>query len=247
MNRGAGPVLVPPRGASRYVRTVRTSAKLKIGFLGLAAVETWLAGSTHHLAQRARVVTKPLLMPTLAAALATEEKACGSPLRTTTLLAQAGGFGGDVLLLEHGDPRTFAGGAGSFALGHAAYITGFRRNRRRDRGLYDGPQARAVLASWALSAPLVSWGAFREEKALAPAVAAYSGVLATTVAAATNTDLPPAARRLTAAGALLFLASDTILGFSKFVLKDPPPRLESVVMATYTGAQYLLAEGAARA
>jgi len=32
-----------------------------------------------------------------------------------------------------------------------------------------------------------------------------------------------------------------------FLLKDPPERLESVVMATYTGAQLLLSEAAARA
>lgn len=226
---------------------MRTSTKLKLGFLGLAAVDSWLSGSSHRLAHRARYLTKPLLMPTLSASLATNEAAAASPLRTTTLLAQAGGFGGDVLLLKHGDPRTFAAGAGSFALGHAAYITGFRRRRRTDRGLYDGPQARAVMGTWVASAPVVALGAYKQERALGPAVAAYSGVLATTVAAATNAQLSPAAKRLTIAGAMLFLASDSILGFSKFVLKDPPPRLESAVMATYTGAQFLLSEGAARA
>jgi hypothetical protein len=38
-----------------------------------------------------------------------------------------------------------------------------------------------------------------------------------------------------------------LLGIRKFVLKDPPPGLETAVMATYTAAQFLLSEGAARA
>lgn len=228
---------------------MRTSTKLKLGYVALAALDTALAGSARSRAHAARRLTKPLLMPTLAASLATDARATSSPLRTTTLLAQAGGWGGDTLLLRHGDPRAFAAGAGSFGLGHAAYFTGFRRHRDRSRGLFQGRAARAVLASWAASAPVVARGAWRQDRVLGPAVAAYSGALATTVAAATSLDpvLPASARRLTATGALLFLASDTILGFGKFVLRDPDPRLEHAVMATYTGAQLLLAEGAARA
>lgn len=228
---------------------MRTSTKLKLGYVALAATDTFLSGSKNSRLHRLRVVTKPLLMPTLAASLATDARATASPLRTTTLLAQAGGWGGDVLLLNHGDPRAFAAGAGSFGLGHASYFTGFRRHRDLRRGLFGGRTARGVMAMWAASAPVVAAGAWRKEPALGPAVAAYSGALATTVAAATNLDprLPASARRMTAAGALMFLASDTILGFGKFLLKDPDPRLEYAVMATYTGAQLLLAEGAARA
>lgn len=228
---------------------MRTSTKLRLGYVALAATDTLLSGSRHHMAHRARSLTKPLLMPTLAASLATDPRAAGSPLRTTTLLAQAGGWGGDVLLLRHGDPRFFAAGAASFGLGHAAYLTGFRRHRDRKRGIFEGRTARAVMASWAATAPLVARGAWRQEPALGPAVAAYSGALATTVAAASSLDpaLPASARRITAAGALMFLASDTILGLSKFVLKEPDPRLEHAVMATYTGAQLLLSQGARRA
>lgn len=223
--------------------------KLRLGYVALAATDTLLSGSRNHLAHRLRLLTKPLLMPTLATSLATDPRAAGSPLRTTTLLAQAGGWGGDVLLLRHDDPRYFAAGAASFGLGHAAYLTGFRRHRERSRGLFEGRIARGVMASWATTAPVVAYGAWRREPALGPAVAAYSGALATTVAAATSLDpaLPARARRLTAAGALMFLASDTILGLSKFVLRNPDPRLEHAVMATYTSAQLLLAEGAARA
>ena len=74
-------------------------------------------------------------------------------------------------------------------------------------------------------------------------------MLATMVVAATHLDptLSPASRRLTAAGAGMFMLSDTLLGIRKFVLADPPAGLETAVMATYTTAQFLLSEGAARA
>ncbi|WP_256465280.1 lysoplasmalogenase family protein [Tsukamurella sp. PLM1] len=45
----------------------------------------------------------------------------------------------------------------------------------------------------------------------------------------------------------MFLLSDSILGLRKFVLADPPAWLEGAVMATYCSAQFLLADGAARA
>ena len=43
------------------------------------------------------------------------------------------------------------------------------------------------------------------------------------------------------------MLSDTMLGVRKPALPDPAPALESAVMATYTTAQFLLSEGAARA
>ena len=44
-------------------------------------------------------------------------------------------------------------------------------------------------------------------------------------------------------GAALFLASDTILGLQKFVLRRKVPALETAVMATYTAGQGLIAAG----
>ena len=77
----------------------------------------------------------------------------------------------------------------------------------------------------------------------------YATSLAAMVASANHLDpsLPTSARRLTAAGAGLFMLSDTLLGIRKFVLEDPPAGLETAVMATYTAAQFLLSEGASRA
>ena len=214
---------------------------LKAGFLGVAALDTYLSGSSNPRAHTARRVTKPLLMPLLmAGALADPRRADRS-----TTLAQMAGWGGDVLLLGRGT-EAFAAGAGSFGVGHLAYVNGFRKVRRHDRRLIDAPVARTAAALTLSVGPLVARGAAKEEPALAPAVIAYMGLLASMGAHAGNID-PARSRRgraLSLAGATLFMASDTMLGIRKFVWTDAPERLESAVMATYTWGQFLLSEGA---
>ena len=210
-----------------------TSTKLKLAYVGLAAVDTWLSGLADRRAHRARFVTKPLLMPTLAASLLTNPRAADSPLRASTVAAQVGGWGGDVALLGEGT-KPFLAGTGSFALGHAAYLTGFLR-QHGDSDVRRATGPRAVAGSWALTAPVMAVMARRRNRELGGPVLGYATMLAAMAAAANylDTDLPPAARRLTAAGAGLFMLSDTLLGFRKFVLSDPPPALETGVMATY--------------
>ena len=224
-----------------------TSTRLKLAYVGLAAVDTWLSGIAHKNAHRARFVTKPLLMPTLAASLLTNPKADDSPLRTSTVAAQVGGWGGDVALLGEGT-KPFLLGAGSFGLGHVAYLTGFlRQHGHGDPRQAAGPKA--VAGSWALTAPVMAVMASRRNRDLGGPIFGYATMLAAMAAAANylDTDLSPASRRLTAAGAGLFMLSDTMLGMRKFVFTDPSPALETGVMATYTAAQFLLSEGAARA
>lgn len=227
--------------------TLKQSTRLKLAYAGLAALDTWLSGRAGSTAHRARWVTKPLLMPTLSASLITDERSRLSPLRNNTVIAQAGGWGGDVALLGSGT-RPFLTGVGSFAVGHLAYLTGFLRNRGTT-ALSQGTGARAVAGTWAASAPVLALLAARRQRELGLPVLGYATLLAATVASATNLDpaLTTASRRLTAAGAGLFMLSDTVLAIGKFAMVDPPPALERVVMATYTGAQLLLSEGAARA
>lgn len=221
-----------------------TSTKLKLAYVAIAAADTWLSGSANPTAHKARALTKPLLMPTLAASLITDPRAADSPLRTSTLLAQAGGWGGDLALM--GDqPKNFIAGSSSFAAGHAAYISGFLANRgpKRRRG------PKLIAGLWAATMPPMALGAAKQEKVLGPTIAGYSAMLATTFATSTQLDpaLPKSARRLSVAGAGMFMLSDSLLGTRKFLLKNPPHQLESAVMATYTAAQLLLSEGAARA
>lgn len=225
---------------------MRTTTRWKIAYAGLAVLDTTLAGSPRPRAHRLRFLTKPLLMPTLTASLATSPRSSG--LRSSTLVAQGFSWGGDVALLAHGTPA-FGVGAGSFGVAHLAYLTGFRRRGDRSRPLRGRPPTRALLGLWAVSSPLLARGSARKDPVLALAVVSYGGILTTMAAHALQLDdtVPVPARRLISGGALLFLVSDTILGLRTFVLTDPPPTLETAVMATYTLAQLLLSEGAGRA
>ncbi|MCX6399803.1 MAG: lysoplasmalogenase [Propionibacteriales bacterium] len=227
---------------------MRTSTKFKALYAAIAVTDTWLAGSGSPWAHRARYVTKPLLMPVLGASLATNEKAVGSPVRATTLVAQAAGWGGDVLLLGHSD-KAFGAGATSFGVGHLAYIGGFLRNRDRTTAMKDNKAAVGIAGLWAVSAPAVAIAAYRRDRALGATMLGYSATLAAMVAHAQHLDprLPRRARLLTAAGAATFMVSDSILGARTFLIPNPPDRLESAVMATYTAGQFLISEGAARA
>lgn len=224
------------------------AARLRLAYLGLAAADTLLSGSSGRWSRRARLVTKPLLMPTLAASLATDRRARRSPLRTSTLTGQVAGWAGDLALLGEGTGR-FEAGAVSFAVGHLGYQSGFRRSRDTRLPTRQAGGPRAVAAAWALSAPYLAHRAARREPGVGKVVLGYSAVLATTTATATHLSpaLPREARTLTALGGALFLLSDTVLGWRRFVVGEGHPRLESVVMATYTAAQLCLAEGARRA
>lgn len=219
------------------------ATRLKAAYGALAVVDTALSMSSRPAAHKARFVTKPLLMPTLAASLAATPGS--SSARLPVLAAQAGGWVGDVGLLSE-ERKPFVVGSTGFGLGHLAYLAAFVPRRRQEPTLAQDPRSRALLALWATSAPLMAWRSRRD--GVAPVVATYSATLVAMVVAATRLDAAerPAARRLIAAGALTFLASDSVLGVRKFVLTDPDPRIEGAVMATYTGAQLLISEGVGR-
>jgi len=230
------------------VSRLSRSTKLTLGYVGLAALDAWLAGSSDPRAHRARLVTKPMLMPTLTASLVTDPRARRSPLFASTVVGQAFGWGGDVILLKEGT-EAFAAGAGSFGVGHLSYIAGFRRQRDRRHPVRGSRIGRIATGLFATGGPGMAIGAAREEAVLGPAVLGYTGIISTMLAHAGNLDpaLPAPARRRILAGAALFAASDSLLGLRHFWWKKSPARAESVVMATYTGGQLLISRGAARA
>jgi len=230
------------------VSRLSPSAKLTLGYVGLAAFDAWLSGTSSPRLHRARLVTKPLLMPVLAASLATDPKARRSPLFASTVVGQAFGWGGDVLLLKEGT-EAFAAGAGSFGMGHMSYISGFRRKRNRNQALGSSRIGKLAKALVVTGGPTMAVGAAREELVLGPAVLGYTGLLSAMLAHAGNLDpaLPASARRQTLAGAALFATSDTLLGLRHFWWKKAPARLESVVMITYSAGQLLISRGAAQA
>ena len=85
-----------------------------------------------------------------------------------------------------------------------------------------------------------------EMAALAAPVAGYVALLVSMGAAAFRLDADRGTRRTVAAGASLFLLSDTVIGLREFWWEEPGPRSDAVVMATYTAGQALIALGLAR-
>lgn len=214
----------------------------------LAVADTVAAGRTDSTAaRRARYVLKPALMPALTAAFVRGTPVDGDArvLRGGTVAAQAFSWGGDVALLARGE-RAFLAGVGSFAAAHVAYVAALLsvRGRRED---VDRTGIAVALGVWATAGPAMSLAAGRTDPALRGPVAAYATILSAMFASSRMLDpgLPRSARRRLQAGTALFLVSDTVLATQKFVLRNPHPVLESVVMATYTAGQGLIAAGVA--
>jgi uncharacterized membrane protein YhhN len=185
-------------------------------FVALAATDTLLAGAARD---RQRWLTKPLLMPVL---MAGSDRGSWRPL--------ALGGAGDVALLGSSD-AAFTAGLACFLAGHAAWIHALRRRpgggRLRSRPVLAAPY---LAAFGALNAYL--WPRTGRDRL---PVLAYS----TALLAMSLTALDSGSRR-TAAGGALFLVSDTLLALKKFAGLHLPAH-ESMVMATYTTAQALLA------
>src|SRR4051812_21115926 len=181
----------------------------------LAAVDALLATTGRD---RARRLTKPLLMPALMV---------DKPRPTQRALA-LGGLG-DVALLGDG-ANAFTAGLGAFLAGHVAWLMALRPEA--SGGLRRRPLLGvSYVAAWAgLNAYL--WP--RTGKDRVPVLLYSSALLATALAAAdTNRD------DVTAGGAL-FMASDSLLALEKFGGVHVPAH-EGLVMATYTSGQALLA------
>lgn len=184
-------------------------------FVGLAAVDAVLAATGRD---RARRLTKPLLMPTLM---------LGKERPTQQALALGGV--GDVALLGHGE-TAFLAGLGSFLAGHAAWLRALRPHSRGVLGRRPAIAAPYVLAWLGLNAYL--WP--RTGSNRIPVLGYSTALLGTALAAADTGD--PAVT----AGGVLFLASDALLALEKFAGVQLPAQ-EGVVMATYTSGQALLA------
>lgn len=224
-------------------------------YAGLALADTWLAGQSSAHLRRLRLLTKPALMPTLMVAF---DRASRSPsgsatagrraLRPGGLAAQALSGVGDVALLSHREPA-FLGGVGAFFAAHVAYAATFVANGRHWR---DTSTARATLGAAGVGlalAPAVGWAAGRRSPALGRPVGAYAAMISAMVTSSTRLSegLPPSSRRCISAGTGLFMASDSLIAARKFVMRDPRPGSDAVVMATYTAGQGLIALGLAQA
>jgi uncharacterized membrane protein YhhN len=183
-----------------------------------AAADSVLAA---HGRSRIRVVTKPLLMPTLMV---------GRDVRTQRALGLC--WVGDIALLGKGN-LAFSAGLGSFLAGHLAWIPAIRA--RPGRGLLKRRPVLAVpyvVACVGLNAAL--WRRTGRDRW---AIVAYSAVLTAVALAALDTGRPAAA-----VGGALFMVSDSLLAVHRFTDVELPWH-QGLVMITYTTAQALLSAG----
>jgi len=172
-------------------------------------------------------VTKPLLMPVLAAFTLAAAGDRNKDMRLPATGMALSGLG-DMALL--GPDGWFVPGMGAFAAAHACYITALARD-----GAARGVRPRAAAGYAALWAILIAvlW---RRLGSLRVPVAAYSLLLVSMAVLASGRN------RASAAGGALFVVSDALIACSLAGL-DALPRQESAVMPTYIAAQFLLAVG----
>jgi uncharacterized membrane protein YhhN len=142
---------------------------------------------------------------------------------------------GDACLdMQARDPRLFLAGLASFLCGHLCYIAAFLRAPRRDNAVL------ALVAAVFPAGMLYVLVPHLKPDLVVP-VAVYASVIsAMAYAALTRTASGTTAKgvRRAAAGALVFVVSDSVLALDKFV--SPLPHAKLVVMLTYYAAQLLM-------
>ena len=149
------------------------------------------------------------------------------------VLALALGALGDLALSRPGE-RAFLAGLGAFLLAHVLYALLMLEGPRAS----PGPARLAAMALLAGLALGLGWRLFRAAGALRWPVAAYVAVIAAMGLVALGSALP-----LAVAGALLFVASDAVLGVETFLLPPEAPARRwtgPLLWALYWSAQACL-------
>ena len=196
------------------------------GYVILAATDAVLAARR---SRRVRWLTKPALMPVLAAVAVTGRKRTGATSPDPMMLAGLGlSWLGDVALLGDGD-GPFTIGLGSFLAAHCFYLVALRR-------LGKGAVRRRV---WIAGSYGLAWCAlnallWNRTGRLRLPVLIYGTTLSAMALAALDTGSPA-----TAAGGAAFLLSDCILALDNFGVASLPAA-DAMVMVSYTAAQALI-------
>ena len=145
-----------------------------------------------------------------------------------TLLLAALGFClvGDIVLMRHGT-AAFAAGLSAFLVGHLLFIVAFWQQ---------APSA----GWWLLAVPALAYFAYLQPRTgkLWPAVALYLAAILGMALAAAGNGAP-----LLIVGALLFMASDSVLAWRRFV--KPFALGQAATLATYYGGLWCMVVGSA--
>lgn len=155
-------------------------------------------------------------------------------------------WAGDVLLLKQADDEMFfILGLAAFLIGHLLYILAYRELRWADGGLRM-PQKIRVSFPVALAGTGLIVVLLPTLGGLMIPVIVYAVVLMGMVMASffRYGRTSPDSFWFVAAGALLFMVSDSVLAINKFHTPFAPAA--PLIMLTYILAQYLIVEGAVR-
>ena len=192
------------------------------------------------------LITKPLLMPSLGLWLLSETRPARF-IRGAWLAGLAFSTMGDILLMLKSEGKGeifFILGLGAFLLAHVFYIGGLWFLLKKESGFLRSHPLWAIPFVLYLLA-LLGWLWPGIPKGLHLPVGAY-GVVITTMALSVmqlRTHIPNAIFQIMMAGALMFVASDSLLAMGKF---GGIPVGNIPIMATYIIGQALLAYGVMR-
>lgn len=206
---------------------VNATAGAALGIAALFALGDWISRARGEpmprVWRRVEYVCKPgALLALIAVAVALEPAAGAGSRRGWFVAALVCSLAGDVLLML---PREqFVGGLAAFFVGHCCYLAGFWSH---------GPAALPLLVGGAIA--VVSVGTVgtrilaavrRSDRALVGPVAAYMVVIGAMLATALAVANP-----LAGGGAALFVTSDSLIAWNRFVRKVPGAGV--LIMVTY--------------
>jgi alkenylglycerophosphocholine hydrolase len=188
------------------------STWLLVATLVVAAADWWAVDTDRR---RVEYVLKPLTMVLLiATALALEPTSDAARLFLVAGLVFS--LAGDVFLML--DDKFFIGGLSSFLVGHVMYVVALLQFDIEPPALLVGVVI--VLVASAVVGSRVVRGSSDTDPRLPVPVSAYLAVISLMVVTAIGTTIAAAI-----VGALLFFASDGLLGWNRFVAPIPRARL----------------------
>jgi uncharacterized membrane protein YhhN len=189
-----------------------TSWVLLVATLVVAAADWWAVETQRRPVE---YVLKPLTMVLLIGVALTLDPTSGAA-RLFLVAGLVFSLAGDVFLML--DDKYFLGGLVSFLVGHVMYVIALVQFDIEPAGLVIG--VLVVLAAAGLIGSRVVKGAGESDPRLPIPVAVYMSVISLMVVCAVGTTIPAAI-----IGAMLFFASDGILGWNRFVSPIPHGRL----------------------
>ncbi len=196
----------------------------------IAAVADWWSVATSRLA--VEKVAKPLATASLVVAAVFIDADVPGLTHWAFVAALALALLGDMLLLP---PRRFLLGLVAFQLGHVGFIVGLVALPTRMSFLLAGSVIVALTTAY-VARPIMAGVVNGPHADMREAVGAYILVIALMTVLAWSGGIPAMA-----AGATLFLFSDTILAWREFVA--PKPWMNVAVMVTYHCGLALLVVG----